>query len=130
VLKATPADLGNGFITSPDQRVICAQDGMLFAAAVVRDRGFEKAPTSVFEWARSQTLARKDRKGEARDGVVDGKRVFMNRDARDGIVAEVGFVEVDKTAIILFMSSGDSNQQDQVGGILDKFAQSMRVAAK
>ena len=124
-----PGDVGVGTSFEPANRVMCLAGDWLYMAAVLTDASVAAGDTRMFDLIRNAVLAQNAATSVPRDLTIDGRRAFINREIKDGIVADAGFVEVNKTTIILISSGGTARQDVDANAALDRFAQSLRITA-
>lgn len=124
-----PADVGVGTPFDPANRVMCLADDWLYMAGALTEPAAKTGERPVFDTIREAVLANKTAAGVQRDVTIDGRRAFINRELKDGMLADAGFVEVDKATIILISSGGKVRQDVDAAAALERFAQSLRITA-
>ncbi|WP_285709714.1 hypothetical protein [Erythrobacter oryzae] len=124
-----PGDVGIGMSVDSANRVMCLADDWIYMAGALTDPSAKTGGRAVFDLIREFVLASKDAAGVQRDVIIDGRRAFINRELKDGVLADAGVVEVDKATVILISSGGKVRQDVDAEATLERFVQSLRITA-
>jgi hypothetical protein len=101
-MQRQPANLVNVELV-PASRVVCAKEPMIFVAGELVVPELPPG-TSVFDFIVQQASASRDVDGHPVQTNIRGRRAFVNREERNGVVAQTGFVEISRGRLIMLLA--------------------------
>ncbi len=118
----------------PQSRVLCRTGHYLFVAGEVEVPAVPDNGKTLFDWLEAGVRNDKTAEGAPSTTTVGGRRVFFNRQEGAAKLAQVGFVEINKTKVVMLIGgsdgeSGSPAMQDQRAAI-DRFYASIKVTGK
>ena len=117
----------------PGSRVVCRRGQVILVAAEVGDPDYPKTGLSVFDSIVEQAKGDKTAEGTPTITTLNGRRAFVNRQEKDAMLAQTGFVEIDRGRIIMLIAGVQADSglsvKDQ-GALIDRFYSSVKVTGK
>jgi hypothetical protein len=130
-LRRSPAEVMAGVDLAPEARVLCSKGTPIFVAGEVNVEGVP-AGSSLFDILVQQAAADPTAEGRPTQTRMHGRRAFVNRQERAGVIAQTGFVEIGRTRVVFLVSgSRDSSVGvDVQRQAIDHFFNSISVASE
>ena len=116
----------------PQARVICRTDKFMFMAGEVEVAAVRPTGPSFFDAFVARTLKDPTLEGKPLRSTIGGRRAFLNRQEKDGVLAQSGFVEVSRKKVVVLMGVGSDSSVPiaEQGKAVDRFYSSLRVVGK
>lgn len=129
-LRSAPLQLG-GLKTSRDSRVLCTKGEMVFFAIVSEAVTPPGSPT-LFDMVAERTAKTPDKPG-ASTGKLGDRRALINREAKDGDIAQTAVVDLGSQGVMILnvgVLDGSPLSDAEKAEVIDRFTNSLKVAAK
>ncbi|QIG80516.1 hypothetical protein [Stakelama tenebrarum] len=122
-------DLTPGFRLVPESRVVCKKGGFLMVAGIFAPEGYPEDGPALFDLFEDM-LQKVPGATTIRSLVVDGRRTIVNREERDGSVAQTQVIEFGHSRAIMII--GGYGEDDGLAvadqhALVDRFFGSVRV---
>ena len=138
--NTTEIATGNGVPENPEwelkpqTRVLCRTGHYFFVAGEVEVQTVPDNVKTLFDWLEAGVRNDKTAEGSPSTTTIGGRRVFINRQEDSARLAQVGFVEINKTKVVMLIGgsdgeSGSPTMQDQRAAV-DRFYTSIKVTGK
>lgn len=130
-LKAAPEVLA-GMPLKRTTRVLCIQGDLLQAAAVVELNDLPEG-ASGFDALLQKLENNPDAKARMELTDVDGHRAVFNREFRNGMIAQTGFVELEGRKVIMLIAGYQEKSEVSESGqisALERFTKSLKIGSK
>ncbi len=103
-LQSAPPDLIPNLELAPQSRVLCVKDPLIFLVGQVNAEDLPAGTTSLFDALVEQVSADRNASGRPTQTTILGRRAIVNREERDGIVAQTGFIEISRTSAVMLIA--------------------------
>lgn len=116
----------------PQSRVICRKGPLIFLAGVVEPRDYPASGPSLFDLIVEAVAQAPAVEGKPTTTTIGGRRAFVNREERDGVLAQTGFIELGRAKAIMLVAGFDDASVSVAaqGEAIDHFYASTKVTAR
>ena len=130
--RKLPEPLMPGVTFVPNTRVACKHGETLLVAGVYDVAGYPATGPAVFDSFVQQLRSDKTAEGVASVTTINDRRALLNRQEKDGVLAQTGFVEISRSKLVVMIGGvygGGMKIEDQ-RALVDRFYGSVKVTAK
>jgi hypothetical protein len=118
---------------SPGSRVVCRDGKTMFVAGEIEVPNYPAAGPAVFDSFVAQAKNDKTAEGTPSTTVINGRRAWINRQEKDGALAQTGFVEINRATIVFMIAGVDADSSMKIEdqrALVDRFYASVKVTGK
>ncbi|WP_447725412.1 hypothetical protein [Sphingomonas koreensis] len=114
---------------APGSRILCRKGGMVFMAGVVNTTDLP-AGVSAYDVITEKVAKAGNVEGKPTLTTIGGRRALINRQVRNGLVGQTGFIEISPIKIITLVAGTEGDDASAAASIeaVDRFYASIKVA--
>lgn len=131
-LRSIPDKAFEGINFVPGSRIICRKGPLLFVAGVAEVKEFPAGASSLFDSFAEGVAKERTADGKPTMTTVAGRRAIVNREEKDGRLAQSGLVEMSPTTVIFLIGGAEDTSLSVAaqGQALDRFYASLKVTGQ